>query len=309
MDSLTSWILTNLSFFASGLGILVIGLSALLTILLWEWRVMLLGLTVVQIGVVVLTTAVYQFPLEWGTVQLLVTALGAAMLALSAQQVQPVLRMQRPGSWPVRLSAVILLVVSWQFVDLELALPLLTPQVAQLFFWLFLCAVMLLGLSGSPFYTGVALLFWFIPIQAFLQILLPDHRLFVLIGIVEIFVTLACSYLLLAHRLPLATQSASLTDVTFPEERLLPVLPGEDWAPRLANDKRWREPVANSHSAFSPMATGKRTSISPNGPALPNPVKRLRPSTGEQIPGEPTLGEQGSGKQATGEDKSVRKPM
>ncbi len=300
MDAITSWILLNLSFFASGLGILLIGLSALLTILLWDWHVMLVGLIVVQIGVVVLTTSVYQLSVEWGTVQLLVTALSAAMLALSARQVQPILQMQRPGTWLVRLSALILLAVSWQFVDLSFDLPLLTPQLTQIFLWLILCAVMLLGLSGSPFYTGVALLFWFIPIQAFLQILLPDHRLFVLIGIVEIFVSLACSYLLLAHRLPLQTRSAFLTDSAFPEDRLLlPALPSADWAPRLSNNQRQREPVSEVQRALPPNSAGKRTS---NGrSSISSVANRPTPTT------TPTTS--ASGEDATDEHTPVQRPL
>ncbi|MEZ4622812.1 MAG: hypothetical protein R2867_45950 [Caldilineaceae bacterium] len=62
-------------------------------------------------------------PLDWSNVQLLVSTLFAAMLALSAHQVRPVLRLQRPGSWLVRLSAVVLLVASWRFVDFDLAIP------------------------------------------------------------------------------------------------------------------------------------------------------------------------------------------
>jgi len=279
MDSLTSWILTNLPFFSSELGILVIGLSALLIILLWDWRLTLVGLMVIQIGVVVLTTSVHQLSLEWGTVQLLVTALSAAMLAISAGQVQPFLRQQRPGSWLVRFSAVILLVVSWQFVDLKLALPLLTPQVAQLFLWLAICALLLLGLSGSPFYTGVALLFWFIPLQAFIQVLLPEYRFFVLIAIVEIFVSLACSYLLLAHRLPLYSQSAILTDIAFPEDQqTTPLAPNPDWAPRLLNDQQRREQVTDTPAKRLPNRSDARPSN--GGAARPaTPASPTQPPT------------------------------
>ncbi len=325
MDSLTSWILTHLAFFASGLGILLIALSALLIILLWDWRVMLVGLMVVQIGIVVLSSSVYHFSLEWGSVQLLVTALSAAMLALSARQVQPILRMQRPGSWLVRLSAAILLVVSWQFVDLEFDLPLLTPQMTQLFLWLILCAVMLLGLGGSPFYTGVALLFWFMPIQAFLQILLPDHRLFVLIGIVEIFVSLACSYLLLAHRSPLQRGSAILTDLAFPEDQLLlPALPDANWSPRLDNELRRREAVTDLRHPLPPRSAVTRTSKSQ--PSVRHPAIQPMPATtpnGDRAANRPTedqgvedqgvedqgAGEQVVGDHATGEQRPVQRPL
>jgi hypothetical protein len=283
MDSLTGWILTNLSFFASGIGILVIGVSALLTILLWDWRVALVGLLVVQTGVVVLTSTVYQLPLAWSNVQLLVTALCAAMMALSARQVHSTLRLQRPGSWLVRLSAIILLGVSWQYVDLTLTLPLLTPQVAGLFLWLALCALVLLGLSDSPLYTSVALFFWFIPVQAFIQILLPDQRLFVLIGIVEIFIGLACSYLLLAHRIPVRLRAKSLTDVTFPEENAPPLtLPGPDWAPRLGNEGHNRGEPNGARRTLPPIVPTNRPGNGGSGKlGLSGPTTPATDATGE----------------------------
>lgn len=233
MDFLTNWVLTNFTFFASGLGILLIGTIALILILIWDWRVTLVGLLVMQIGVVVLSHQVHGLPLEWANVQLMVTALVAAMLSLSARQIGRTLWEQRPGSWLIRLGAVVLLIVGWQFVEVDLVLPQLAPQVADLFFWLALCAFVLLGLSGSPFYTGVALVIWFMPVQAFIQVLLPDQRLFVLIAMSELFVGLACSYLLLAQRLPEQEQQVVLTDAVFPEEKRRLALPSPSWGPKL----------------------------------------------------------------------------
>ena len=253
MDLITNWILTNLTVFASGLGILLIGAIALLMILLWDWRLILPGVLVVQAGVMVLTTHVYQLPTEWGTVQVLVTALTAAMLALSAYQVMPVLQLQRPGSWLIRLCAVILLAVSWQFVNFALPIPLLTPQITQLFLWLTLCAFVLLGLSDSPLHTGVAMLFWFIPVQAFLQVLLPELRLFVPIGMAEIFVGLTCSYLLLAQRTPAPQRIPVVTDVSFPSEATLrPALPGPRWSPTLPVEQRSRRSPLTGRPVLPP---------------------------------------------------------
>ncbi|MEZ4622813.1 MAG: hypothetical protein R2867_45955 [Caldilineaceae bacterium] len=82
------------------------------------------------------------------------------------------------------------------------------------------------------------MLLWFIPIQAFIQVLLPDQRLFVFIGMAELLIALACSYLLLAYRMPLRRFSTVMTDVSFPAEGTPPpALPGPGWAPRLGNDR------------------------------------------------------------------------
>lgn len=275
MDSLTNWILTNFAFFASGLGLLTIGAIALLIILLWDWRIALVGLVVIQIGVIVLATKVYQLPLIWGNVQLMVTTFVAGMFVLSARQVSTSLRLRRPGSWLVRLSAVILLIVSWQFVDLTFPIPLLTPEIAQLFLWLAVCALVLMGLSDSPLYTGVALLFWFIPIQVLIELVLPGRGLFVQIGIVELFVGLTCSYLLLAQRQPMQRERSVLTDVAFPMDATpSPALPGPQWAPRLEN----RIPRQQSET------TPQQPFTSPISRPLPLTDTRKRSADGERLP-------------------------
>lgn len=258
LNDLLATLLSNLTFFATGFGILLIGSTALLSILLWDWRVTLLCLLVVQVGVAVLATQIHNFPEQWGSAQVLVTALAAAMLLLSARQVRPVLRQQRPGSFVIRLSALILFVVSWQFIEFDLTLPLLTRQEADLFLWLALCAFVMLGLSDSPLYTAVALLLWLIPVQAFIQVILPEQQLFVFIGIGELLLALAASYLLLAQRVPHHAQSRVLTDITFPEE--LPL-------------KKYTAPRRTRPLPALPQAATQRPPLStvanPGGPFLP----------------------------------------
>ncbi|MCB0190222.1 MAG: hypothetical protein KDE31_38380, partial [Caldilineaceae bacterium] len=77
LDLLTERIITELNFFASGLGLLTIGAIAVLIILLWDWRIALLGLIAIQVGVIVLVTKVYQLSLLWGDVQILVVTFAA----------------------------------------------------------------------------------------------------------------------------------------------------------------------------------------------------------------------------------------
>jgi hypothetical protein len=248
MESLITWLLTNFTFFASGLGILTIGAIALLMLFLWEWRSFLVGLCVIQLGIVVLVTHVHQVELKWAQVQILVTTLSAAMLFLSACQIRFALPYQRPGSWFIRLVAVMLLVVCWRIFDLDLTLPVVAPPLTQLFLWLVVCALITLGLSDAPLSTAVALSLWFIPVQAFIQILLPEFRLFVLIGIVQLLSALACSYLMLAARLPETVTTVRSTDMTFPSPRRAP-----------------RRPL-------------------PSLPELPKPTPRLLPTGGRQQP-------------------------
>lgn len=238
MDSFIPWLLTTFAFFASGLGILTMCAVAITMVLLWDWRSFLVGLCVIQLGIVVVVDTIYGVELKWTQVQILVTTLSAAMFFLSARQIRFALAYQRPGSWFVRLLAVTLLLICWRLFDVELPLPAVAGPLAQLFLWLAVCAMVILGLSDAPLSTGVALLLWFMPVQAFIQILLPEFRLFVLIGIVQLLSALACSYLMLAARLPAVVTATLATDPTFPPlltaRPALPSLPDlPSPAPRL----------------------------------------------------------------------------
>lgn len=250
VDSFIPWLLTTFDFFASGLGILTIGAVAVTMVLLWEWRSFLVGLCVIQLGLVVLVTMMYGVDLKWAQVQILVTTLSAAMLLLSARQIRLALPYQRPGSWLVRLLAVTLLLICWRLFDVEVPLPVVAKPLAQLFLWLAVCALVILGLSDAPLSTGIALLLWFMPVQALIQILLPEFRLFVLIGIVQLLSALACSYLMLAARLPTVATASQSTDTTFPTQLspprpLLPTLPQPpQTAPRLLPGGGRQQPVA-----------------------------------------------------------------
>ncbi len=215
MEALLAAWFDNLSFFATGLGLLTTGAVATSIILFWRWRLALVGLFVVQIGVAILVVRLHGVPLVWAATQLLVMAVCLPMLALSTQQVKATMASHRPGSWVLRGLTVILLLVSWRVFDLALPLPIIAPQIVQLFVWLGLCTLIILSLSDTPFFTGVALLLWCIPIQAAVEILLPGLRLHLLIAIGEILVTLACSYLILTAQTSVIAAEAIVTDLTF----------------------------------------------------------------------------------------------
>lgn len=269
MESFITWLLTTFSFFASGLGILTIGAVAIVILLLWEWRLLLIGLCVIQLGVVVLVSKVHQLDLQWAQVQILITILCAAMLFLSARQIRFALAYQRPGSLLVRLMAVTLLLICWRFFDFEVSLPRLAPVLAQLFLWIALCALIMLGLGDAPLSTGVALLLWFIPVQGFIQVLLPEFRLFVLIGMIQLLSALACSYLMLAARQPEMSTAVIPTDVSFPITTTVPrigtVPPTErrQSTPRLLPNSGKPQPLAGPH----PEKVRRDPPVTPRGAA------------------------------------------
>lgn len=280
-NDLIATLLSNLTFFATGLGILIIGGTALLMILFWDWRSTLVGLFVVQVGVVVLATRIHNLPEQWGSAQVIVTALAAAMLLLSARQVRPVLQRQRPGSFVIRLSALVLFIVSWQFIEFDLTLPLLTQPETDLFLWLGLCAFVMLGLSDSPLYTAVALLLWLIPVQVFVQVILPEQELFVFIGIGELLLALAASYLLLAQQSPQFVQKRVLTDITFPEELLSPTEtpPRPLLPPALPRSSGQQRPFPQTAPPVTPFLPEGPSGARPaQDPTEERPVVVRRPS-------------------------------
>ncbi len=152
--------------------------------------------------------------------------------------------------------------MSWRVFDLNLAIPLLVPAVTRLFVWLGLCALVLLSLSDNPLFTGIALLLWCIPMQVIVQLLAPGHNLFVLIGITEIMLTLACSYLALVAAVPAARQRPVWTDVAFPDaatQRLALPAPARNRLPeRTASSPRPALPPAESKPEPPLIARGSQ---------------------------------------------------
>lgn len=215
MEALLASLFLKLNFFASGLGILLIGAIATSIILFWEWRWAFVSLLVVQTGVCLLVMRVHGASQDWAALQIIVMALCLLLLALSAQQIYPAFARPRPGTWLLRSMALVLLLASWQIFNLKLALPLISPKILPLFLWLGLCTLVLFSLSDDPFFTGIALLLWCIPVQAMIEILLPLPQLFIVVNILQILISLACSYLVLTGRAP-APKEEIITDLTFP---------------------------------------------------------------------------------------------
>ena len=88
----------------------------------------------------------------------------------------------------------------------------------QLFFWIASCALLTLGLGANPLYAGVALLLWMIPVQAIVAVVLQVPSLVVLVGILEILIALASSYLLMSDYSTDQAPQTVLTDISFPTE-------------------------------------------------------------------------------------------
>ncbi len=195
---------------------LIIGSLGILMILAWEWRVSLIGIILIQLGITPIAIYLQGIDAQWVTVQTLVIILCSLILALSTTQISGSPTSRQSGNWLLRLMVVIMLYVSWRLFEFNITIPLIEPRVNVLFNWLFICALVMLALSDNPLFTGSALILWFIPMHVVVATLFPISNLVVLFGFIELILALCCSYLILAERLGESEQITIATDVTFP---------------------------------------------------------------------------------------------
>jgi hypothetical protein len=260
MDPIIERLLGQVSFFNTGLGVLALAALAATLFLFWEWRSALVTLIVLQVGVAALMVEVHHLPLQWAGVQILVILLCVLLLSLSAMRLRGRQALRPPGPWLLRLMVLVLLVAGWRVFDMRISIPLLNPPVMRLFLWLGLCAITTLSLSDSPLYTAIALLLWAMPVQAIVEMLTPGHTLFALIGMVQIVITLACSYLLLIELAPAIKPAPVPTDISFPQpivpERTLPA-PERRLLPERSSNGPRSQPVAPAATASDSPAVAR----------------------------------------------------
>lgn len=209
--------LEGVALFSTPAGMTLIGMVAAVSIILWDWRAALLAVLFVQASVAALTVDLFDVPGQWALIQVAVMALACLILALSAvQTMQQSLSARQAGSLPLRLMAVLFFTGTWILLDYAPSLPKVGPEASGLFGWLVVCAVLMLGMGTNPLYSGVALLLWFVPVQALVAVVLGIPALVALTGILELLVALVCSYLLLAEQAPSVQPVETLTDISFP---------------------------------------------------------------------------------------------
>lgn len=215
-----------LSFFGGSSGPTIVGIATALMIVVWEWRVALLGLFCVQIGVVSAAVAMNQLPSEWAGVMVVVMGLSCLILALSAQQMTRTATLYQAGTWPLRALMLVLVYVGWVLAEVNFQLPMLNPELADLCVWLALCMLVMLGLSDNPFFSSVALLMWLIPVQLVAAQTVNSPSLVALIGMLSLLIALAGSYLILVEQIPDEESRSVVTDISFPENLTIPSAAG-----------------------------------------------------------------------------------
>lgn len=219
---------SGLDFFATGIGVMLTCAIAAAIILFWEWRFSLIGLVAVQFGVTAVALHTERIDPNVMIIQTCVIALCMLILALSNAQAPQSPTIRQSGNWLMRLLTLILLYTALRLFDFNYTLPL--PGVDSgdalrmtiFFAWLGICALLILSFSDNPFFTGIALLLWCIPIHVLAALLTPLSGIVILIGIIELLLALACSYLVLTEGFSAESRPAVASDITFPtEDRLL----------------------------------------------------------------------------------------
>lgn len=180
---------------------LMLGLIASIPVVLWDWRIALPGILITQLGTSVLSSTVYGLPAPWPTVHISVQFLACLILLLSILQTSNV-QVRNSGEFSSRLFRLLVLGIAalmvWKASE-GIELPLLENATKVLFIWFAAVALITLGMSETALFGGIGLLLWLIPVQAFLSVLFPLPAVIVLLGILQILVALACSFLLLAE--------------------------------------------------------------------------------------------------------------
>lgn len=211
------WLFNAFGFFATGLGILMTIAVAALIIVIWEWRTALVGLFIVQFSVAVFAVLVHDVPAQWGATHILIMLLTTLILALSMAQVRSSRSMHQAANWFLRLLGMGVIFMAWRLANIQVALPEFPPNQITYVIALALCSLIMLGLGDNPFFTGVALLLWTVPIQLLIEVLLPEPTVIAFLGVIQLLLALTCGYLILADRVPSAATRVVATDITFPD--------------------------------------------------------------------------------------------
>lgn len=206
------------SFFGTPFGLSLTGSVLAAIILLWEWRVTLSGLFVVQLGLAAAAVQHQAVPGELAGVMVAVIGLACLILALSAQQMTVTGSLYQSGTWTQRGLMLLLFFGVWRLSGVTLSLPQIDDELANLFLWVAICAIFIMALGENPLMVTTALLLWTMPAQVLVGALVGNPALIAVIGILQLGLALAGSYLVLVEQIPAETDTPVLTDIVFPEQ-------------------------------------------------------------------------------------------
>jgi hypothetical protein len=233
--------------FATGAGILLLAVLTGAIFVLWDWRIALAGVVLVHLGSSSVLVLVHGVPGIIAAGQLLAIVVSAAMLAIAGLLHPHPTSLRQAGNWPLRLMALTFIVVAWWYLDPGYTLPSFSQAETDFLLWTAMCALALWSFSGSPLLGGVGVLLWSVPMYSLAAVLLPGSGLPAIIGITDIVLALACSYLVLLEpagsrgvtsRLAIKNLAATIAPQPLrPRETLPPVAAGSPITPDTVQKK------------------------------------------------------------------------
>jgi hypothetical protein len=233
--------------FATGAGILLLAVLTGAIFVLWDWRIALAGVVLVHLGSSSVLVLVHGVPGIIAAGQLLAIVVSAAMLAIAGLLHPHPTSLRQAGNWPLRLMALTFIVVAWWYLDPGYTLPSFSQAETDFLLWTAMCALALWSFSGSPLLSGVGVLLWSVPMYSLAAVLLPGSGLPAIIGITDIVLALACSYLVLLEPagsrgvtsgLAIKNLAAAIAPQPLrPKETLPPVAAGSPITPDTVQEK------------------------------------------------------------------------
>jgi hypothetical protein len=220
--------------FATGVGILLLAAITGAIYVLWDWRIALLGTVLVHFGSSSILVLIHDVPGLVALGQMIAVTISAAMLLIAGFLHPRPISLRQAANWLLRLMAVVFIAAAWWYLDPGYALPYFSQPETDFLLWTGLCALALLSFSTSPLMGGAAVLLWSTPIYALAAVLLPGSGLPAIVGITNIVVALACSYLALLEPAEVRNTRGGVQFRTVP--------PAAAKAPRL-------DPPATPHTA------------------------------------------------------------
>ena len=185
--------------FASAAGVLLLAVVAGAIFIIWDWRLALAGAVLIHLGSSSVLVHIHNVPGIVAGGQMLAVLLCAAMLALAGFLQTSAVSLRQGANWPLRSLALLFIVGAWWFLDPGYTLPFFSQPETELLIWSALCALAFWSFSGSPLLGGVGVLLWSALVYAVAAVLLPGSGLAAVVGIADLLLALACSYLVLVE--------------------------------------------------------------------------------------------------------------
>jgi hypothetical protein len=202
--------------FATGVGILLLAALTGAIFVLWDWRIALVGAVLVHLGSCSILVLVHGVSGLMIAGQVLAVTLAATILIVAGLLHPNSKSLHQAGYWPLRLMALVFIIFAWWYLDPGYTLPSFSQP------------------ETDPLMGAAAVLLLSMPMYALASVLLPGSGLPVIVGIADILLALACSYLVLlepassrgvTRRLAPSSVATAMTPQQRPPREALPPVP------------------------------------------------------------------------------------